>query len=355
VLTVAAVLGVLCLVLTAAGAVAGVKPLMYRSGSMAPAIGTGDMSLSRSVAATDVRVGDVVSVVTGADQRVTHRVVEIAPGTSGDRRQLTLKGDANDTVDQEVYAVSEVQRVVFTVPKLGYVVAAASSQIGLFVLGLYVAAMLSIIARRRDFVGDDRRGGPSGGSRGARTRHDVRGPRAAHLSPADHRRRRLQHLRPATRVGRAAVVGALTGVVAFAGPAAAAFSDSVAITGTSFSAIALANPTTAATPCRTVSGSPGAARISWTAAAGTGIAYRVVVTNSSGGMPLYTDTVAGTSTDIAYADLDPRPGSGARLTATIHTVPSAGSSWQSASSVAVQFRTRTYYVLIFSGIETYCA
>ncbi|MCW2750339.1 MAG: signal peptidase, partial [Aeromicrobium sp.] len=48
-LTLGAVLGVVCIVVTAIGFAFGVKPLIFRSGSMSPAIHTGDMSISRTV------------------------------------------------------------------------------------------------------------------------------------------------------------------------------------------------------------------------------------------------------------------------------------------------------------------
>ena len=145
-LTFGAVLGVVCILVTAAGFAFGVKPLIFRSGSMSPAIHTGDMAISRTVEASTLRRGDIVSVTTSGGQRVTHRLVNAA--RQGPARQLTLKGDANKKADTEVYTVTRAERVVFTIPKAGYVVNAATSPAGVFVLGLYVAWMLVTVFRR---------------------------------------------------------------------------------------------------------------------------------------------------------------------------------------------------------------
>lgn len=145
-LTFGAVLGVVCILVTTAGFAFGVKPLIFRSGSMSPAIHTGDMAISRTVEASALKRGDVVSVINSGGERVTHRLVNAA--RQGDARQLTLKGDANKKADTEVYTVTRAELVVFTIPKAGYVVNAATSPIGVFVLGLYVAALLVTIFRR---------------------------------------------------------------------------------------------------------------------------------------------------------------------------------------------------------------
>ncbi len=139
-LTFGALLGVLCIVATIAGVAFGVKPLVFRSGSMSPAIHTGDLAVSRTVDANTLKTGDIVSVVNSEGNRVTHRVVNIA--SQGRARQLTLRGDANKTADSEVYTVTRAERVLFDIPKAGYVVNAAASPIGVFALGAFVTAML---------------------------------------------------------------------------------------------------------------------------------------------------------------------------------------------------------------------
>ena len=65
-LTVGAALGAACLVVAAASALFDVRPLVFQSGSMAPTITTGALALSHDVAASELAVGDVVSVPTGS-------------------------------------------------------------------------------------------------------------------------------------------------------------------------------------------------------------------------------------------------------------------------------------------------
>ncbi len=116
-LTVGAVLGARCLLLGLLAVTAGVHVLVFRSGSMSPTIATGDLALTRTVPASELRVDDVVSVIDSGGNRVTHRVVNIAE--QGDQRQLTMRGDANEQPDSEIYTVNEAQRVFFVVPKAG--------------------------------------------------------------------------------------------------------------------------------------------------------------------------------------------------------------------------------------------
>ena len=74
-LTVGAVLGAGCLILGLVAVTVGVHLLVFRSGSMSPTIETGDLALTRTVPATELRVDDVVSVIDSSGDRVTHRVV----------------------------------------------------------------------------------------------------------------------------------------------------------------------------------------------------------------------------------------------------------------------------------------
>ena len=94
-----AVVGTLCLVFALLGATAGVRTLVFTSGSMAPAIDTGDLAVTRPVALAHLSPGDVVSVLDARGARVTHRVVEVDAA----RHLLWLKGDANEVADPAPY------------------------------------------------------------------------------------------------------------------------------------------------------------------------------------------------------------------------------------------------------------
>ncbi|MEV7396588.1 signal peptidase I [Aeromicrobium sp. NPDC092404] len=144
-LTVGAVLGVLCLASTAAALVYDVRPVVFESGSMAPAVDTGALGIARTVPASDLAVGDVVTVRTGEGVRVTHRIQDIS--FSGEKATLVLKGDANKVADEKVYVVESAPRLLFDVPKAGYVVSFVSGPIGIFAGGLLVGVVLLTVFR----------------------------------------------------------------------------------------------------------------------------------------------------------------------------------------------------------------
>lgn len=146
VLTVAAVVGAICLVLLVLGPLAGVRPLVVRSGSMEPAYPTGSLALARTVDAHDVEPGEVV-VVTRGDGRVMHRVVLAEQVDGSPVVQLQLKGDANATQDPQPDRATEVLRVFAHVPYVGRAVAWLSRPPGVFVLGAYLAACAWIVLR----------------------------------------------------------------------------------------------------------------------------------------------------------------------------------------------------------------
>ncbi|OZC47098.1 signal peptidase I [Rhodococcus sp. WWJCD1] len=140
-LTAGAVAGLVCVLFALAAVFFGITPLVFRSGSMAPAIDTGALALSKSTAAADIEVGDIVKVTNASGTGITHRVVQIgAVGT--DSAQLFLQGDANAEPDAESYVVSEADRVFFSVGKLGYAVTWLSGPVAVFIGGIAVGALL---------------------------------------------------------------------------------------------------------------------------------------------------------------------------------------------------------------------
>lgn len=144
-LTIGAVAGVLCIAVMIAGFAFGVRPLVFLSGSMSPAIDTGALAIARNVPAADLDVGDIVSVPTPAGQRVTHRIVSVQHDDGS--ATLMLKGDANQVVDASPYRVEGADVVLFSVPQVGYVLSWLASPLGLFSLGLYAALLVSVLVR----------------------------------------------------------------------------------------------------------------------------------------------------------------------------------------------------------------
>lgn len=149
-ITIAAVLGFLCIGATVALAAFDLTPIVVRSDSMSPEIKRGDLVLARGASAGDVAVGDVISVENRAGVLVTHRVATVDP--FGSRIQFTLKGDANAVPDSQVYNETSIDKVVCSVPKLGYPLGIAVGPVGIFVGGLLVAALAYVVSgpwRRR--------------------------------------------------------------------------------------------------------------------------------------------------------------------------------------------------------------
>ncbi|WP_229051184.1 signal peptidase I [Aeromicrobium sp. Leaf350] len=159
VLRLAVALGVLAILATGLAWAAGVKPLVFTSGSMSPSIPTGSLAFSRTVDAGDLAVGDVVSVENDRDERVTHRVV--AAQLRGDEAVLVLQGDANSTTDPEPYVVTSAERVDVSVPVLGRVVTALDGRSGVAVL--VASGVVLVLLLRRPASSHHRSGRASSG------------------------------------------------------------------------------------------------------------------------------------------------------------------------------------------------
>lgn len=143
-LTLSAVIGTLCFVGTLAAPLLGIRPLIFTSGSMAPAIPTGSLAFARDVPAEDLKVGDVVTVPLHGSF-VTHRIVGVTQGVG--TATLVLRGDGNEVSDADAYVVSSAPRTFFSVPRLGTFVAWFSRAPGVYVLAAWVALVLSTMRR----------------------------------------------------------------------------------------------------------------------------------------------------------------------------------------------------------------
>ncbi|GAB4004772.1 signal peptidase I [Nocardioides ultimimeridianus] len=154
------VLGALCAIALLLGWVLHVTPLVFASGSMSPAYPVGSLGVAHEVPVTDLRIGDVVSVVNDQGVRVTHRIVAIEP--HADLAALTLQGDTNDVPDDQSYLVGAVPRVSFGIPYAGYVLNAAASPYGVAVTAAAVIGLL--------FLGFGSSSGTPGGPARRRTR-----------------------------------------------------------------------------------------------------------------------------------------------------------------------------------------
>ncbi len=112
-----AALGTACLALTVVALVFGARPLVVRTGSMAPGLPIGTVALVRPEPAASAAVGDVVAVVRADGRRIVHRVQSVRQAGAG-TRTLVLRGDRNRTADPAV-TVATIERPVLVVPAMG--------------------------------------------------------------------------------------------------------------------------------------------------------------------------------------------------------------------------------------------
>lgn len=106
--------------------VAGIKTFIVQSGSMEPAIRTGSVVVVKS--ADTYAVGDVITFGPRSKTKspTTHRIVEVKEDGN-----FVTRGDANNAEDLRTVSRYEViGRVLFSIPYIGYAVAAAQKPWG---------------------------------------------------------------------------------------------------------------------------------------------------------------------------------------------------------------------------------
>ena len=118
--------------------VAGERPYTVLSGSMEPAIGTGDIVVVQRISPADADVGDVVtfSDPRSSERLITHRVR--SSRRRGSQIDFVTKGDANNTVERwRIPSDGVISRVRYRVPEVGRLAMLTRTRGGLllFVLG----------------------------------------------------------------------------------------------------------------------------------------------------------------------------------------------------------------------------
>jgi signal peptidase len=132
----------------------GYRPLVVRSGSMAPAIETGDIVMSKLVSPAAIEPGDVVTFRDPSRERVliTHRVLE-AKRERGHFSFVT-KGDANTGLERwSVASDGTVGRVSLRVPRVGYLLTYFGLPPVRVVLIAVGGLILAVLALRRIWTG----------------------------------------------------------------------------------------------------------------------------------------------------------------------------------------------------------
>ncbi|MGW9159436.1 MULTISPECIES: hypothetical protein [unclassified Microbacterium] len=123
VLAMAAIGGAACIVFAVLAFTGGYSLMMFKTGSMSPTIPAGSVALVQRVPASDIVVGDVVTVDRAGTLPITHRVTSVRDGAGPAERVLTMRGDANPVDDPTSYTITEARIVRGSVPNLAPVIA----------------------------------------------------------------------------------------------------------------------------------------------------------------------------------------------------------------------------------------
>jgi len=118
----------------------GYKPFLVQSGSMEPAIMTGDVIVIQKKGT--YLINDVITFQANAGRVVTHRIVAV---DKEKEKKYSTKGDANRAGDEDAIADEQIiGKVVLVIPKLGFLVAFCKSRSGLIFL-LIIPAIILIL------------------------------------------------------------------------------------------------------------------------------------------------------------------------------------------------------------------
>jgi len=103
------------------------KVFLVQSGSMAPALNTGDVVIIKPV--SQYHSNDIITFNSHQNFTVTHRIIKDNSGL------FTTKGDANAVADQNTVSNPDILgKVFFTIPKIGYFIMFVKSLPGLIIL-----------------------------------------------------------------------------------------------------------------------------------------------------------------------------------------------------------------------------
>jgi len=117
----------------------GYKSFLVLSGSMEPTINTGDIVIVHSN--SNYYIKDVVTFREKDGRIVTHRIVKVQDAT--DSTLFETKGDANRSGDEAAVDIRNVLgRVVFVVPKIGFLVGFAKSLPGFLLFIVFPGVFL---------------------------------------------------------------------------------------------------------------------------------------------------------------------------------------------------------------------
>lgn len=269
-LSLGALAGLVSIIIFIAGLAFGITPLIFRSGSMSPTIDTGALAFARTVPASEVLVGDIVSVSDSQGTRITHRVESI--DQQGNNLAVAqLRGDANPIADPDPYVITEADRVFFSINRLGYVAVWLSGPSGLVLGAIAVGGLLYIAFRRRE---------ASDAEEPQRDRQDIRGGDSHALKA----------------IVALATVGLTVVGVSQIGGTKAGYTDTATATSIQFGTAATfpTSPSTASCAVNFALVVPVAVTITWPATVGS--SYRLIARDSNGSLLGSNDYTATSTT-----------------------------------------------------------
>jgi signal peptidase len=142
----AATLAAIIVAVLALATILGHRSFTVLSGSMEPAISTGDVVMTSQIRPSEAKVGQVVSFrdPSGSKRLITHRVRRIR--NDGRSYLFTSRGDANNTVERwSVPARGHIGRVWLRIPKIGYVLAKTRTATGRILMVVVPAVLLALL------------------------------------------------------------------------------------------------------------------------------------------------------------------------------------------------------------------
>ncbi|TFD46204.1 signal peptidase I [Cryobacterium frigoriphilum] len=143
-LNLAALGGLVCLVLVVIAFAFDMTLIMFKTGSMSPTIPAGSVALVQQVPASEVAVGDVVTIDRAASLPITHRVTSVSMiQGEAEARLITMRGDANATDDPAPYTVTSVRAVLGSMPGLAHVVVWMSNPLVLGAIALGASVLVT--------------------------------------------------------------------------------------------------------------------------------------------------------------------------------------------------------------------
>ena len=121
----------------------GWQSVVLATGSMAPSLPTGSLVIERVVPASELAVGDIVTLTREGKPPITHRIIDIAPSAGVlPSRELTLKGDANDEADPRPYVVTSAGILVAGFPWGGQAIDFLRTPLALGIITVIIAALV---------------------------------------------------------------------------------------------------------------------------------------------------------------------------------------------------------------------